>query len=114
VPAPDKLSIVVYSGDAGRIHYALMMASSSVAIGKAATLFFTMEAVRALAAPLAPASEELLQASVELGARLMVCEAGLISVGLTRAHLRADLALQECGIVTFLHDVGERGQVLFI
>lgn len=50
---PDKLSLVVFSGDFDKIHYALVMASGAAAIGKAVTLFFTMEACRALFAPAA-------------------------------------------------------------
>lgn len=51
--SPDKLSIVVFSGDLDKVHYALVMASGAAAIGKAVTLFFTMEACRALAGPAA-------------------------------------------------------------
>ncbi|MDX9859326.1 MAG: DsrE/DsrF/DrsH-like family protein [Rhodospirillales bacterium] len=48
---PDKLSIVVFSGDFDKVHYALVLASGAAAIGKAVTLFFTMEASRALMKP---------------------------------------------------------------
>lgn len=50
---PDKLSIVVFSGDFDKVHYALVLASGAAAIGKKVTLFFTMEACRALAKPAA-------------------------------------------------------------
>lgn len=50
---PDKLSIVVFSGDFDKVHYALVLASGAAAIGKAVTLFFTMEASRALMKPAA-------------------------------------------------------------
>lgn len=50
---PDKLSIIVFSGDFLRIHYALVTASAAVAIDIPVTLFFTMAASRALLAPLA-------------------------------------------------------------
>jgi peroxiredoxin family protein len=46
MPAPEKLSLVVFSGEAAKVHYAWMMAASSLAIGKGATLFFTGEAIR--------------------------------------------------------------------
>jgi len=48
---PDKLSIIVFSGDFVRIHYALVTASAAVAIDIPVTLFFTMAASRALLAP---------------------------------------------------------------
>jgi len=48
---PDKLSIVVYSGEFDKVHYALVMATAAAAIGTPATLFFTMDACRALEKP---------------------------------------------------------------
>lgn len=48
---PDKLSIVVYAGEFDKVHYALVMATAAAAIGTPATLFFTMDACRALEAP---------------------------------------------------------------
>ncbi len=50
-PGPAKLSLVVYSGNFHRVHYALVMASAAAAVGTPATLFFTMEAARFLAKP---------------------------------------------------------------
>ncbi len=47
---PEKLSIVVFSGDFDKVHYALVMASAAAAIDIPATLFFTMAASRALLA----------------------------------------------------------------
>ena len=112
--APDKLSLVVYSGEAGKVHYAWMMAASALAIGKGATLFFTGEAIRSLRAQAPPETEELIQACRQLGAKLMVCEAGLIAAKLKRGDLRADLGLAECGLVTFLNDCAPGGQIVFI
>ena len=48
--APDKLSLLVLSGDFERVHYALVLASAAAAIGMPATLFFTDRASFALAA----------------------------------------------------------------
>ena len=112
--APDKLSLVVFSGEAAKVHYAWMMAASSLAIGKGATLFFTMEAIRSLRSAAPPETEELIQACKQLGAKFMVCEAGLIAAKLTRKELRSDLDIAECGIVTFLNDCVPSGQIVFI
>ena len=114
MPAPEKLSLVVFSGEAAKVHYAWMMAASALAIGKGATLFFTGEAIRSLRAKAPPETEELLQACIQLGAKFMVCEAGLIAAKLNRAELRSDLNLAECGLVTFLNDCDSRGQIVFI
>ena len=46
---PDKLSIVVFSGDFERVHYALATAAAAAAVDRPTTLFFTMEAIHALA-----------------------------------------------------------------
>ncbi len=46
---PEKLSLIVFSGDFERVHYALCVAASAVAVGTAATLLFTGQAIRALA-----------------------------------------------------------------
>jgi peroxiredoxin family protein len=48
---PERLSLIVYSGTFERVHYALVLASAAAAVGIPATLFFTMEACRALVEP---------------------------------------------------------------
>lgn len=142
--SPDKLSIVVFSGDFDKVHYALVLASGAAAIGKAVTLFFTMEACRALTKPAADGTpawrhlpvggnwadggtmdddfrvrniatfEELLMACPELGVTFLVCEMGLKAIGLTRADLRDDLPIAEGGVVTFVTDASAEGAMLFI
>lgn len=138
VKSPEKLSIVVFSGDFDRIHYALVMAAGALASNRAVTLFFTMWAARALQGDdgwrRLKASDgrdgadfdadliargiggfaELLEACVALGATIMVCEMGLKALGLEPATLRADLALTPGGIVTFLADASRDGAMVFI
>ena len=48
--------------------------------------------------------ETLLQACVELGARLIVCEMGLRSLAIDRASLRTDVPFTIAGIVTLLEE----------
>lgn len=141
--SPDKLSIIVYSGDYGRVHYALAMASAAAAINRPVTLFFTMGGIRALTKPAKggwgalPVTddtghgtgaaqdaamaekglatfEELLAACVAFKVTIMVCEMGLRAVDLTMADLRADVPYQEGGIVSFLADASATGASLFI
>ena len=45
---PDKLSLVVFSGEFDKVHYALVMASGAQASNRETTLFFTMGACHAL------------------------------------------------------------------
>ena len=134
----DKLSLVVHSGDFAKVHYGMVMAAGSIAVGRPVTLFFTMEALRTLAKagkdgqpgwrslPGAAALddgfvakgvagfEELLTASAELGARFMVCDMGLRALGLVREDLRPDIKIETGGVVTFLADATKHGAMLFI
>ncbi len=134
---PDKLSIVVFSGAFERVHYAFAMASAAAAIDRPVTLFFTMDAIRALtkesdgkpgwaALPGALEAdanfarngvatfEELLEACVALGVRIMVCEMGYRAMGLGLGDMRGDIKFEDGGIVTFLNDASRDGAMLFI
>ena len=114
------LSIIVRSGKYEDVHYALALAAAAVAVNKPAVLFFTMAGIRALGGP-PPGLEDwgrdalnrqrgvgdfetLLQACVELGARFIVCEMGLRSLGIDRASLRGDVPFTVAGIVTLLEE----------
>lgn len=125
--SPDKLSIIVHSGDYDRVHYALVVASAAAATGKPVTLFFTMEGTRALTPGWADTDkeqaytdkgigtfEELLTACVELEVTFMVCEMGRRAVDLTPADLRTDVPVAEGGAVTFLNDASRDGAMLFV
>lgn len=132
-----RLSLVVQSGDAEKVHYALVMAAAAAATDRAVTLFFTNNACHALtpdgwrALPAADGGtgasldahhqslgvgrfEDLLSASVELGVRFLICELGLKTAGLVSAQLRKDVPVQSAGVVTFLADVEPTGVTLFI
>ena len=141
---PEKLSVVVYDGHFDKVHYALVMASAAAAVGTPVTLFFTMEACRALMKPASdgraawaalPLSDgpgsgadrdadfaakkvatfsELMDACVAMGVRFLVCEMGLRAKGLARAQLRDDIPIEEGGVVTFLTDASKDGAVMFI
>ena len=132
---PGKLSLIVLSGTYERVHYALALASSQLAVGRQATLFFTMGGIKGLLAPAEDGRpgwhaldgaqrdaimareglatfEELLGACVELGASILVCEMGLAAEGLARAELRTDVPIAEGGIVSFLNDARADGALM--
>jgi peroxiredoxin family protein len=134
---PTKLSLIVFSDGYERVHYALALASSALAIGRQATLFFTMGGIRALiradedgmlgwrslpgaerdedfAAEGLATFEELLAACMSLGAKMLVCEMGLKAEGLTADDLRPDVTIVQGGIVTFLNDARADGAMLMI
>ncbi len=132
------LSLVVFSGDFCRVHYALVMASAAVATNVPVTVFFTMKAAHAVLAgegwhDLAGEDgrsaaetdsgyvasgvagfEELMTACAELGVRFMVCEMGLRALGLEDAELRGDLEITPGGVVSFLADAQDQGRIVFI
>jgi peroxiredoxin family protein len=141
---PDKLSIVVISGDFERVHYALVLAASAVAVNLPVTLFFTMGGVRVLLKPgadgtpgwhaLGPGEDgttaaetdrqfaerkvatfdELLESCAALGARFTVCEMGLQAKGIAVDELRDDITLEITGAVTFLLDASPDGSTILI
>ena len=141
---PEKISIIVFSGDMNKVHYALAMASASAAIDIPATLLFTMEATRALidsprnAGQYLPADgkvktkkpgddinkatkkhmvatfEELIQACISLEVKIMVCEMGLKALNIDRKALRGDIPIKTGGLVTFFNDASANGQIIFI
>ncbi len=139
-----NLGIIAFSGDYDRVHYALITAAAAAAVDRRVTLFFTMDATRALLdttadgapgwAALAPRPdgisatardaahlakgiatfEELLAACVELGVTFMVCETGLKALDLTAAALRPDIPVKAGGVVSLLAAAGREGAMLFI
>lgn len=139
----SKLSLVLFSGSYDKVHYAMAMAAAAVASNRAATLFFTMGAIRALLAAdaagpgwrglsatedgLAPLAadadlmakgiggfEELLAACIALGATVMVCETGLAALGVGLTALRQDVPVTPGGLVSFLADAASDGAVVFV
>jgi peroxiredoxin family protein len=129
--ASPGLSLLVFSGDFARVHYALVLASSAAAIGRPATLFFAGGAVEALRKPDADGMlgwrrmtaangtsagvlddgyaragvatfETLLGACTALGVRFLVCEMALRLARLDPVDLRADVALEVTGAVSLL------------
>lgn len=124
---PEKLNLIVFSGEPEKVHYAFVLASGAAAIDLPVTLFFTMEACRAIGAAAdweafdancrakgVATFTELREACVALGARFLVCEMGLKAIGMERNELRGDLPIEIGGVVTFLNGASARGSMLFI
>lgn len=134
---PAKLSLIVFSGDFARVHYALATAAAALAIDIPVTLFFTMGAIDGLRRARADGMpgwhalpgagrdadfarqgvatfEELLSACRELRAAFMVCEMGLRAEKMSLADLRGDIPYQEGGLVTFLSDARADGSLMLV
>ncbi|MAJ92072.1 MAG: hypothetical protein EVA87_06100 [Rhodospirillaceae bacterium] len=125
--SPDKLSLIVQSGDFDRVHYALVIASAALATGKKVTLFFTMEGTRAIVPGFADVQqekilarknlatfEELIVACAEMNANFMVCEMGLRATAIDRPQLRTDISITAGSAVSFLADATSDGAILYV
>lgn len=137
LPEPERIGIILFSGDFARAHYALAMAAAAAAIGRPVVLFATNAGCHALLRPgqdgspgwvrLEGALEqdralrqrgvagfaELLAAVAEMGVRLIVCEAGLRAMDLLPEDLDPSLEGEVAGLVTFFEQT-RGGQTLFV
>jgi peroxiredoxin family protein len=121
----EPLGILLISGDHERAHYAFVVATGAAALGRPVVLFATNEGCRALLddwSQLETAGRdaavrargvaglgELRDAAVQLGVRMIACEAGLRMVGLDGAALVA--GAEVAGVATFL-EASKGGQLL--
>ena len=119
----DSLGILLISEGHERAHYAFVLASGAAAVGRDVVLFATNQGCHALLADLAPllgerdtairatgvaGLAELREACLELGVRLIACEAGLRMAGLPATALAE--GVEVAGVITFLD--AARGQLL--
>jgi peroxiredoxin family protein len=115
------------SGTHDRAHYAFVIASGAAALGRKVTIFATNDGCHALCrdwSALADAArdivieargvaglETLRDACIEMGVRLIACEAGLRAAAIDPTLLLPDV--ETAGVATFLEAVGS-GQVVSI
>ncbi len=121
----EPLSILLLSGEHDRAHYAFVLASGAAALGRRVTLFATNGGCRALQVDWSTLDGagrdavlrgrgiaglgELRDAAVEMGVRLIACEAGLRAEVLSPADLLA--GVEVAGVATFLEAAGT-GQII--
>lgn len=121
----ETLGVLLVSGAHDRAHYAFVVASGAAAIGRDVVVFATNAGCHALFTDwsgLADADRDarvsaagvagldvLREACVEMGVRLIACEAGLRAEGLDDGRLLA--GVEVAGIATFLSAVGA-GQIV--
>ena len=140
----EKLSIIVYDHHFDRVHFALVLASGSSAIGKPTTVFFTMGACNALIETMTNGSpgwsdmplsdepgvgsdrnsyyqnngiatlEELFDACKAFKVKFMVCEMGLKAKKFEKHSLRTDVDIETGGVVSFINDASKNGSIVFI
>ena len=119
-PDAPPLGILLLSDSHERAHYAFVMATGAAALGRTVILFATNGGCRALLtdwSALKDADRDvrvvasgvagldvLRDAAMELGVRLLACEAGLRSEHLDARDLLPSVAV--AGVATFLEAVG--------
>ncbi|MBV9118306.1 MAG: DsrE/DsrF/DrsH-like family protein [Acetobacteraceae bacterium] len=119
------LGVLLVSGGHERAHYAFVLAAAAAALGRSVVLFATNEGTRALCADLAGLDDagrearvraagvaglaELRGATMEMGARLIACEAGLLLAGVQATELLP--GVEVAGVATFLSAMSG-GQVI--
>ncbi len=127
VPSEKRLGVLLLSGAHDRAHYAFVVASGAAALGRTVTLFVTNQGCHALfqdwsgldkadrdarvIASGVAGLADLREACVELGVRLIACEAGLRAEALDATRLLPQVEV--AGIATFLSAVGD-GQIVTI
>jgi uncharacterized protein len=121
----DSLGLLLLSGSHDRAHYAFVLASGAASLGRSVVLFATnlgclglardwsglndaARDARVQAAGVA-GLDELREAAIELGVRLIACEAGLRAEGIDPGSLLPNVEV--AGVVTFLAAVGG-GQII--
>jgi uncharacterized protein len=121
------LGVLLLSGDHERAHYAFVVASGAAALGRTVVLFATNRGCMALCrdwSALRDADrdvsiqargvaglDQLRDACLEMGVRMIACEAGLKAEALDASRLMP--AVGVAGIATFLSAVGG-GQIITI
>jgi peroxiredoxin family protein len=121
----ETLGLLLVSGSHDRAHYAFVLAAGAAALGRTVVLFASNRGCLGLArdwsalddgardariqAAGVAGLDELREASIELGVRLIACEAGLRSEGIDRASLLPQVEV--AGVVTFLGAVAG-GQII--
>jgi uncharacterized protein len=124
-PQPAPLGILLLAGTHDRAHYAFLLAAGAAALGRRVVVFATNAGCRALLSDwsgLADAARDarvvatgvagfaaLREAALELGVRLIACEAGLRVEAIDPAGLLVQVEV--AGVATFLEAVGG-GQVI--
>ncbi len=123
----EPLGVLLLSGAHDRAHYAFVLATGAAALGRPVVLFATNAGCRALLADWSSLAEsardalvrqrgvagigELREAAVELGIRMIACEAGLRAEALAGEPLMAGVAV--AGVATFLAETAG-GQIVGI
>jgi uncharacterized protein len=121
----EPLGVLLLSGSHDRAHYAFVLAAGAAALGRSVILFASNRGCLGLAKDWSALDDagrdarvqtsgvagldELREASLELGVRLIACEAGLRAEAIDPASLLPTVEI--AGVATFLSAIGS-GQII--
>ena len=121
----EPLGLLLLSGSHDRAHYAFVLAAGAAALGRSVVLFASNRGCLGLAKDWSALDDaardarvqyagvagldELREASIELGVRMIACEAGLRAEAIDPGLLLP--AVEIAGVATFLSAVGG-GQII--
>lgn len=127
MPSEAPIGVLLLSGTHDRAHYAFVVASGAAALGRTVVIFATNRGCLALCrdwsglddagrdgriqARGVAGLETLREACVDMGVRMIACEAGLRAEAIGAAALLAEVEV--AGIATFLEAAGA-GQIITI
>jgi len=138
---PERVSIVLHSGDMDKVYSALIIGNGALAMGMEASIYFTFWGLQRLQkgglekGPLSKmhmlglgkwmikrrmkkanvaSLERLLRDFKELGGRIIACEMTMEIMGFTRHDLREDLIDSYGAVGTYIREARESAITLFI
>ena len=127
MPPERPLALLLISGTYERAHYAFVLAAGAASVGRHVALFATNAGCRALCRDWSELQdsaddevvrargvagfETLRDATIELGVRLIACDAGLKAAGIASDALLPNVEV--AGIATFLEAAGDGQMISF-
>lgn len=138
---PERVTIVLHSGDMDKVYSALIIANGALAMGMEATIFFTFWGLerlkkggleggplsrmnmlglgkwlvkRRMKAANVASLERMLQDFVELGGKVMACDMTMEIMGIRLEDLRQDLIEEYCAVGSFIQEARNSTVTLFI
>jgi len=138
---PEKITIIVHSGDFDKIYSAFIIGNGALAMGMEASMYFTFWGLSRLkkgaldSGPLSKmhmlglgkwmvkrrmkkanvvSLERLAQDYKELGGKIFACDMTMDIMGITKEQLRTDLIEEYCAVGTYINEARGSTVTLFI
>jgi peroxiredoxin family protein len=138
---PEKITIIVHSGDFDKIYSAFIIGNGALAMGMEASMYFTFWGLSRLkkgaldSGPLSKmhmlglgkwmvkrrmkkanvvSLERMAQDYKELGGKIFACDMTMDIMGITKEQLRTDLIEEYCAVGTYINEARGSTVTLFI